>query len=690
MRPLRRARSMIGRLSLTRQFALLSLLPMVALGVILANVLQTQVVDRALSDATRSARIIARVGVQPKLNPQNLATGLSPSEIASLDHELGAPAIGQDLARIKVWNANDTVVYSEDHSLVGQRLQPSDDLEAALTGHPKSAQLVDPSRYSETASEVGLGKLIEIYVPLRFKAGGAPAGVFEIYLSYRPVAAAVARDERMIALLLAIGLALLWGVLYRIVAQASRRLRRQAAENYELARHDSLTGLPNRTLMGEEVARATRRAHRSGDAVAVLLIDLERFSAINNTLGDASGDEVLREVARRLRRGFTDSFVARVGGDEYALLSLRDASTDSAVALAHQVLVTLEAPVLLDEVSLDVEASIGVAVLGEHADDPGVLLQRADLALAHARSHGSRIEVYSPGLERADAPRLKLLGQVRGALAAGEFVLHYQPKVDLQDRRITGVEALVRWQHPELGLLAPARFIELVEQTSLIGPLAFEVVEQALRQIVAWERRGIVLQVAVNLSARNLLDPDLPSRVAGLLHAHDVAAEQLVVEITESAAMADPDRAVCVLDALRRLGVGVAIDDFGTGNASFEYLAELPATELKIDRSFVTDIVTCDRDRAIVRSTIDLARNLGLTVVAEGIEDEDTLECLAAEGCRMGQGFLFSRPLPAEALTPLLAAAFGLGGAELRSGSSAVFGSGETLGGARRAPSSAR
>ena len=663
---------------------------MIALGLILGRVLQTQVVDRTLSDATRSARIIARVGIQPKLNPHNLAHGLSAAEIAWLDHELSAPAIGQDLARIKVWNAQDRVVYSEDHSLLGRRLQPSDDLEAALAGHPMGAQLVDPSKDSETASEVGLGQLIEVYVPLRFRAGGPAAGAFEIYLSYSPVAAAVARDKRMIALLLAIGLALLWAVLYRIVARASRRLRRQAAENYRLARHDVLTGLPNRMLFNEEVARAAHRAKRRGDAVAVLLIDLERFSAINNTLGAASGDEVLREVARRLTSGFEGSLAARVGGDEYALLCPSAATTDRAVALADEVLAGLEAPVLLDRFSLDVEASVGVAVLGEHAEDPAVLVQRADLALAHARSHGSRVEVYTPAMERSDAPRLKLLGQVRGALAAGQFLLHYQPKVDLQDRRITGVEALVRWQHPELGLLAPDRFIELIEQTSLIGPLTFEVIEQALRQIAAWRRRGIVLEVAVNLSARNLLDPDLSSRVAGLLLAHGVAAEQLVVEITESAAMSDPDRGVRVLEALREMGVGVAIDDFGTGNASFEYIAELPATELKIDRSFVTDILTRSRDRAIVRSTIDLGRNLGLTVVAEGIESEETLECLAADGCHMGQGFLFARPLPAEELTPLLAAAFGLGGAELRSGSDAVFGSGETRDGGRRAAASAR
>ena len=679
MRLLRRARSAIRRLSLTRQVALLSLLPMLALGLILARVLQTQIVDRALSDATRSARIIAAVGVQPKLTPQNLAHGLAPGEVAALDRELSAPAVGRDLARIKVWNARDTVVYSEDHSLIGRMLAPSDDLEAALRGHPQKAQLVDPSTGSETASEVGLGELIEVYVPLRFgAAAGPPDGAFEIYLSYRPVAAAVARDKRTIALLVAIGLALLWAILYRIVARASRRLRRQSEENYELARHDQLTGLPNRTLFTEEVARAVGRARKSGDAVAVLLIDLERFSAINNTLGDASGDAVLREVARRLRDNFPGTLAARVGGDEYGLLLARGASTAAARTLAERVLAGLESPVQLKTVTLDVEASIGLAVLGEHADDPGVLIRRADLALAHARSHGSRVEIYSPRLERSDEQRLRLLGQVRAGLAAGEFVLHYQPKVDLRDRRITGVEALVRWNHPKLGLLGPDRFIELIEQTSLIGPLTAEVIEQALRQIVAWRRRGIALEVAVNLSARNLLDTSLPERIGALLAEHGVPSSQLVVEVTESAAMSDPDRGIRVLEALRRLGVGVAIDDFGTGNASFEYLADLPATELKIDRTFVTDIADRDRDRAIVRSTIDLARNLGLTVVAEGIEREETLECLIAEGCRLGQGYLFSRPLPAEELTPMLSAAFGLGGVEPRAYSGAVFGSTET------------
>ena len=508
-------------------------------------------------------------------------------------------------------------------------------------------------------------------MPLRFAPGGPPAGAFEIYLSYKPMAAAVQRDKRTIALLLAIGLALLWAVLYRIVARASRRLRRQSEENYRLARYDALTGLPNRTLFAEEVGRA---AQRRDEGVAVLLIDLERFSAINNTLGSRSGDEVLQEVARRLDGRFEDGLAARVGGDEYAILCTGEATTDRARERAEEVLRTLEPPVALEEVALDVEANVGVAVLGEHADDPAVLLQRADLALAHARSRGSRVEVYSPGMERSDAARLKLLGQVRAALADGEFTLHYQPKVDLQTRRIAGVEALVRWQHPELGLLSPDRFIPLIEQTSLIGPLTMNVLDLSLRQVVAWRRRGIVLQVAVNLSARNLLDPELPDRIGALLAEHGVPPEQLVVEVTESSAMADRDRSVRVLQSLRQMGLGVSIDDFGTGNASIEYLAHLPATELKIDRAFVTDILEQERDRAIVRSTIDLARNLGMTVVAEGIESEETMAYLAAAGCAMGQGFFFSRPLPPEQLTPQLAAAFGLGGAELRSCSDAVFG----------------
>jgi EAL domain-containing protein (putative c-di-GMP-specific phosphodiesterase class I) len=259
---------------------------------------------------------------------------------------------------------------------------------------------------------------------------------------------------------------------------------------------------------------------------------------------------------------------------------------------------------------------------GEHADVPNVLLQRADAALAHARSHHSGIEVYSPECDHFDATRLRLLAEISGALGRGEFVLQYQPQIELQSGRITGVEALVRWHHPLHGVLAPPEFIPLIEQTALIRPLTLALIDQALGQLVTWRGLGIDVQMSVNLSARNLLDAELPQRVVEILDRHRVRPDRLIVEVTESAAMADPRRAVAVLAALRATGIGVSVDDFGTGNASIEYLAKLPASEIKIDRSFITDILEDPRAEAIVRSTIDLARNLGLTVVAEGIETE--------------------------------------------------------------------
>jgi EAL domain-containing protein (putative c-di-GMP-specific phosphodiesterase class I) len=272
--------------------------------------------------------------------------------------------------------------------------------------------------------------------------------------------------------------------------------------------------------------------------------------------------------------------------------------------------------------------------------------------------------VHSSACDYYDANRQILLGQVRTALERGEFVLHYQPKVDLQRRRITGVEALVRWNHPERGLLGPQEFIPQIEPTALVGPFTLHVIEQALTQMLAWRRRGIDLEMSVNLSARNLLDPELPQQVAELLQRHGIPPQRLTAEVTESAALVDPERAVAALQALRSGGVGVSIDDFGTGNASIEYLATLPASELKIDRSFITGMLDDPRAEAIVRATIDLARNLGLTVVAEGIETEAVLERLAELGAETGQGYVISRPLPADELTVQLSAAFGIEAAE--------------------------
>jgi diguanylate cyclase (GGDEF)-like protein len=661
MRARRERLSLGGRLGLTRQVALLSLLPMVVFGFVLARVLQAQIVARTLADATESARIIAHLGIQPHLSAQDLRTGLSPAGVRALDQQLSARSVTQDLARIKIWNSHFKVIYSDDHSLIGRTLPPSDDLQDALAGKPDDADVVTPRPHTETASEVGLGQLVEVYVPLRFAASGPPEGAFEIYLSYRPIAAALAQDKRTIALLVAVGLVLLWLILYRIVARASGRLARQARENDRLARYDALTGLPNRTLFIESVARTVRRAGSRPGSVAILLIDVDRFTEINNTLGHVGGDRVLCEVARRLGETFDGGAeLARLGADEFAILCRDTHGEEGARSVAAAVQRSLEPPVVIDGVALNVEASIGIAVMDEHADSPELLLQRVDTALARARSRSSRIHVHSSACDHFDANRLILLGQVRGALERGEFILCYQPKVDLRRRRITGVEALVRWQHPERGLLGPHEFIPQIEPTALVGPFTLYVIEHALAQLLDWRGRGIDLELSVNLSARNLLDPELPQQVAGLLRRHGIPAARLTVEVTESAALVDPERAIAALLALRAGGVSVSIDDFGTGNASIEYLATLPASELKIDRSFITGMLEDARAEAIVRSTIDLARNLGLTVVAEGIETEAVMKHLAGLGAQTGQGYFISRPLPAKELDEQLSRAFGI------------------------------
>jgi diguanylate cyclase (GGDEF)-like protein len=652
---LRTCRRLLGRLTLTQRVALTSLVPMIVLGFVLTSVLEHQVERDSVANAGQSARLIASIGFQPRLTPRELRDGLTAAEVRQLDNQLRARSTTENLARIKIWNAAHTVVYSDDHRLIGRSFPPAGDLQEALEGHGSSGEVVTPQAHSETASEVGLGELVEVYVPLRFAAGGDPAGAFEIYLSYRPVAATIAHDKRMIVLVVAIGLALLWAILFRIVSQASRRLRRQARENYVLARYDPLTEMPNRTLFRERAASTLDGAGSDREAVAVLLIDIDGFTQINSTLGNETGDAVLCETARRLGSQLgADILVARIGADEYAILCPHAEGVTGALNTAARVHAAMEPPMEIDEITINVDTSIGVAVLEGENEDLDELLRHADTALARARASRSRVEVYSTHLDSFDPARLLLLGEVRDGLDRDEFELHYQPKIHLPSGRVTGVEALLRWRHPDRGLLMPMNFIGLIEQTALIDPVTERVVERALEQMVRWREHGIELDMSVNLSARNLLDTALPSRIVGLLQRHQVPAQRLIVEVTESAAMADPARAIEILCELRERGVGVSIDDFGTGNASLAYLAQLPANEIKIDKAFITRLCEDSRAEAIARSTIDLARHLGLHVVAEGIETQAVLEHLVELGCDTGQGYLISRPLSSTDMTAWL------------------------------------
>ncbi len=655
MQRLDAVREAAGRLTLTRQVALLSLVPMILLGFVLARVLQQRIVARTLDDETLTAQLIARIGIQPRLTPAELRNGLDAAEVRDLDSQLRTATVKRDLARIKIWNAQDRVIYSDDHTLIGRVLPPSDDLEDALQGHPEDAAIVEPRLHTETAGEVGLGTLVEVYVPLRFSVKGPPAGAFEIYLSYRPIAGAINSDKETIALLVAIGLAALWLALYPIVARASRRINQQAKENDRLARYDQLTGLPNRRLFLERLDRRLSRARAPGDA-SVLVLRINAFEQVHATLGLATGDRVLCEVARRLTEDCERAeLVARLAEDEFAMLIDAPAGSDAA-SVIEGLNAAMEDPIAVEEVALNVEVTIGLAGSAEGEVAPAhELLQRAQAAAARARATGSDLEAFSPEKDSFDPARLILLGQVRGALERHEFVLHYQPKVDLATRLVTGVEALLRWEHPEHGLLAPMDFVPLIESTALVGPVTRYVVEEAVAQASRWRRHGLDVGVAVNLSARNLLDEDLPRTLIEILDRHGLPAERVTVEVTESATMTDRDRAATVLSALRAAGLAVSIDDFGTGNASIDYLARLPASELKIDRSFITNICADARSEAIVRSIIDLAGHLGLSVVAEGVETEEALETVATLGCDTAQGYVISRPLPAGDLARRLA-----------------------------------
>ncbi|MGY1618287.1 putative bifunctional diguanylate cyclase/phosphodiesterase [Geodermatophilus sp. SYSU D00691] len=436
----------------------------------------------------------------------------------------------------------------------------------------------------------------------------------------------------------------------RVLTRSRREAAARAEENRRQALHDALTGLPNRTLLRQRAERALGVARRTGGTVALMLIDLDRFKEINDTLGHAYGDLVLEAVAGRLRTAVrrTDT-VARLGGDEFAILLPDVDSVDAARELADRALAAMEASIAADGVMLDVDASIGIALSGTDGADVESLLRNADIAMYAAKDRGLGTCVFDPRLDDHSPERLGLIGELRRAIDAGELVLHYQPKVDLSGT-VRGVEALLRWQHPVRGIIAPCQFVPLAEKTPLIHPLTRHVLDTALVQCARWRSDGRDLRVAVNISPRNLLDDRFVDDVLALLSDHDVPAAHLELEVTESAIMADPVRARLVLGRLADAGITLSIDDFGAGYTSLAHLKDLPVHQLKIDRSFVSHMAADASDALIVRSVVELGHNLGLTTVAEGVEDEATWEQLRDVGCDQAQGYLLCRPLPAGAL----------------------------------------
>jgi len=430
----------------------------------------------------------------------------------------------------------------------------------------------------------------------------------------------------------------------------TEQIRHAADRQLRTATTDMLTGLPNRAEFVERVDAAARLSSATM-LVAVLLVNLDRFREINATFGHHVGDQLLRQFGVRLRDSLpVTATVARLGGDEFAVLLCELRDQQSIRDIAEELLTDLARPHAVGEAALQLEVSIGVALAPLHGDNGVALLQRADIAMEAAKSARSGVEIYDPSRGTHDGSHLQLLADLRRALDSDELSMVYQPKAGLRTHEVRGVEALLRWEHGTRGRVPPGEFIPIAERTGLIHPLTRWVLRTVVAQSQRWRAAGLELEVAVNLSARNLLDDTLPDEIAALLEEFGVPARLLRLEITESSLIVDPGRAEAILAELHRLGISLSVDDFGTGYSSLAHLLRLPVDEIKVDRSFVSGLLVRRSEAAIVHATVDLGRRLEITVTAEGVEDHATWQRLAELGCDLGQGYWLARPMDAGAL----------------------------------------
>ncbi len=441
----------------------------------------------------------------------------------------------------------------------------------------------------------------------------------------------------------------------QILSETSQTATTDVDQPDRAGRYDLLTSLANRALFADRLGRALRHAKHGAKPFAMLLLDLNRFTSVNEALGHAVGDAILKETAERLLGAVRDSdLVARLGSDEFGVILTQVSDLEGAERIAKRVLKALRAPYPVDDTAVEVGASIGVALYPDHAEETGDLMQRAEIAMRQAQQERSGFAVYNPVKDQKSLRYLTLTRDLREAIEQDQMSVHFQPKIDLMTSTVRGLECLSRWQHPSQGFIPPDEFIGLAEQTGLINKLTPWVFNAAMAKLADWQNAGLELQLSINVSARTLHDERLPELVANSLRTWAVEPHNLILEITESAIMIDPESAFEVAEQLRQLGVNLSVDDFGTGQSSLAYLKRFPLYELKIDKSFVMQMTQDENDAVIVSATIDLAHNLGLQVTAEGVETEEHASLLKDLGCDVAQGYFFSRPLPADQMTDWL------------------------------------
>ncbi|HYZ20392.1 MAG TPA: EAL domain-containing protein [Gaiellaceae bacterium] len=587
--------------------------------------------------ANSQARVIASAALSARLRMADFERPVTGPRRSTLDGIFERHVLAEGVLLVKLYTRDGTVTYSNDHRLIGTR-----------TGDPRHLREARQGSIRGDVTSIADGrKALRTYAPVAVRGG---TGVVAIYQDYGPIAAAARSTFVPVAGIFEAALVLLFVSLVPLLRRVAKRIRRQMDEIERRALYDETTGLPNRTLFRDRIGQALRSARREQSSAAVLLLDIDRFKEINDALGHDTGDLLLKAVGDRLAEQLRESdTLARLGGDEFGIL-LPKATVDEAQQAAGRVHAALEASFALRELPLEVAASIGVVAYPQHGNDADTLLKHADVAMYIAKDAQDETAVYDAEQDTNDADRLALAGELRRGIEGGELVVHYQPKADLESGSIVGAEALVRWEHPERGLVPPNDFISVAERTGLIKPLSRYVLAEAIRQCSAWNAAGLELHVAVNLTIPDLLDLELPDRIAELLEEHGVGADQLELEITESTILADPFRVRGVLTRLNEMGLRLAIDDFGTGYSSLAYLKRLPVQTIKIDRSFVMDMCNDASDATIVRSTIDLGRNLGLAIVAEGVESQEIWDALREQGCSLAQGYFIGKPTSPDAL----------------------------------------
>jgi diguanylate cyclase (GGDEF)-like protein len=590
-------------------------------------------------------------------------------ELAALDHQLRRLADGLPIVKVKIYDLNGLTVFSTDARQIGEDKAPNPGFQRARDGYPAS-NLTYRERFDSWEGELAERHILATYVPVHVYEAAPVEAVLEVYSDVTELVARMERSQWTILAAVLGGMAAVYLAMQLMLARYHRLLRekeRERAAQEERIRHqayhDSLTGLPNRASFGEHLDEAMRRAKRAGWPLALLFLDLDNFKRVNDSLGHDAGDRVLRVAAERIRRaGREADMLFRMGGDEFTVLLEDVRGPEEAAMVSSRVLEAMAEPLQLQHHEISVTASIGIALYPRDDVVAERLLKSADTAMYRAKELGrNRYAFFAPEMNERVESQMLIEAALRRALKNQEFVLYFQPRVSAASGRATGAEALLRWRHPEWGLVEPGRFIPLLEETGMVVPVGAWVLAEACRHAKAWQDAGLpALRVSVNLSSRQFRSETLFDSVTEALRASRLQPQLLELELTESLLVENVEHAMGVMGKLKAIGTAISIDDFGTGYSSLGYLKRFPIDSLKIDKSFVRDIATSPKDAAIVKAISALARSLGIGLIAEGVEEVWQAEYLRGQQCTEMQGFLFSHPLPHELVVDALSRAYPL------------------------------